>query len=125
MGIHTGDGRLDADGDYVGPDVHRAARVAAAGHGGQVLAVRDDLEPRRRRAAAPASRLRGLGEHRLKDLRPERICQLVIDGLRTDFPPIRSLDRRPNNLPTQLTSFVGRDAELARGRRAARGRPGC
>ncbi len=56
--------------------------------------------------------LRGLGEHRLKDLRPERICQVDIAGLRTEFPPIRSLDRRPNNLPTQLTSFVGRDAEL-------------
>ncbi len=112
MGIHTGDGRLDADGSYVGADVHRAARVAAAGHGGQILVsettsslVADDLPP--------GVGLRGLGEHRLKDLRPERICQLVVDGLRTEFPPIRSLDRRPNNLPTQLTSFVGRDAELA------------
>jgi predicted ATPase/class 3 adenylate cyclase len=111
MGIHTGDGRLDADGSYVGADVHRAARVAAAGHGGQVLVsettstlVGDEL---------PAGvALRGLGEHRLKDLRPERICQLDIAGLRTEFPPIRSLDRRPNNLPTQLTSFVGRQAEL-------------
>jgi predicted ATPase/class 3 adenylate cyclase len=111
MGIHTGDGRLDADGGYVGADVHRAARIAAAGHGGQVLLsettstlVTDEL---------PAGvALRGLGEHRLKDLRPERICQLVIDGLRSDFPPIRSLDRRPNNLPTQLTSFVGRETEL-------------
>jgi predicted ATPase/class 3 adenylate cyclase len=112
MGIHTGDGRLDADGSYVGADVHRAARVAAAGHGGQVLLsettsalVADQL---------PAGvTLLGLGEHRLKDLRPERLCQLLVDGLRTEFPPIRSLDRRPNNLPTQLTSFVGRDAELA------------
>ncbi|HEX5824260.1 MAG TPA: adenylate/guanylate cyclase domain-containing protein [Candidatus Limnocylindrales bacterium] len=112
MGIHSGDGRLDADGTYVGADVHRAARVAAAGHGGQILLsettstlVGDEL---------PAGvALRGLGQHRLKDLRPERICQLVIDGLRTEFPPIRSLDRQPNNLPTQLTSFVGRDAELA------------
>ena len=111
MGIHTGDGRLDADGSYVGADVHRAARVAAAGHGGQVLLsettstlVADEL---------PAGvGLRGLGEHRLKDLRPERICQLVIEGERTEFPPIRSLDRRPNNLPTQLTSFVGRQSEL-------------
>jgi predicted ATPase/class 3 adenylate cyclase len=112
MGIHTGDGRLDADGEYVGADVHRAARVAAAGHGGQILIseatstlVADQLPT--------GVELRGLGEHRLKDLRPERLFQLVIGGLRTDFPPIRSLDRRPNNLPTQLTSFVGRDAELA------------
>ena len=112
MGIHTGDGRLDSDGGYVGADVHRAARVAAAGHGGQVLLsettsslVADEL---------PAGvGLRGLGEHRLKDLRPERICQLVIEGERTEFPPIRSLDRRPNNLPTQLTSFVGREQPLA------------
>ena len=111
MGIHTGDGRLDADGSYVGADVHRAARVAAAGHGGQVLLsettsslVGDELPT--------GVTLRGLGEHRLKDLRPERLCQLVIDGLRTEFPPIRSLDRRPNNLPTQLTSFIGRETEL-------------
>jgi predicted ATPase/class 3 adenylate cyclase len=110
MGIHTGDGRLDADGSYVGADVHRAARVAAAGHGGQVLvseatsALIGDL---------PAGvAVRGLGEHRLKDLRPERLSQLVIDGLQAEFPPIRSLDRRPNNLPTQLTSFVGREKEL-------------
>ena len=111
MGIHTGDGRLDVDGSYVGADVHRAARVAAAGHGGQILLsettstlVADELPS--------GVALRGLGEHRLKDLRPERICQLVIDGLRTEFPPIRSLDRQPNNLPTQLTSFVGRETQL-------------
>ncbi len=112
MGIHTGDGRLDADGEYVGADVHRAARIGAAGHGGQVLIsettsalVADELPD--------GVTIRSLGEHRLKDLRPERICQLVIDGLPADFPAIRSLDRRPNNLPTQLTSFVGREAELA------------
>jgi predicted ATPase/class 3 adenylate cyclase len=112
MGIHTGDGRLDADGSYVGADVHRAARVAAAGHGGQVL-VSETTSTLVGDALPLGVTLLGLGEHRLKDLRPERICQLVIDGLRNEFPPIRSLDRRPNNLPTQLTSFVGRDAELA------------
>ena len=112
MGLHSGDGLLDVDGEYVGADVHRAARVAAAGHGGQVLLsettsalVSDELPD--------GVAIRGLGEHRLKDLRPERICQLVIDGLRADFPPIRSLDRQPNNLPTQLTSFIGREAELS------------
>jgi predicted ATPase/class 3 adenylate cyclase len=112
IGLHTGDGALDADGEYVGADVHRAARVGAVGHGGQVILsettsslVADELPD--------GVTIRGLGEHRLKDLRPERLCQLVIDGLRNDFPPIRSLDRQPNNLPTQLTSFVGRDAELA------------
>jgi Mrp family chromosome partitioning ATPase len=65
-------------------------------------------------ASLPAGvSLRDLGEHRLKDLRPEPLAQLVIDGLPADFPPVRSLDVRPNNLPTQLTSFVGREAELA------------
>ena len=112
MGIHTGDGRLDADGSYVGADVHRAARVAAAGHGGQVL-LSETTSALIAGELPTGVELRGLGEHRLKDLRPERICELVIAGLRSDFPPIRSLDRRPNNLPTQLTSFVGRDAELA------------
>ena len=112
MGIHTGDGRLDADGTYVGADVHRAARVAAAGNGGQVL-LSETTSALVGDGLPTGVALRGLGEHRLKDLRPERICELVIDGLRSEFPPIRSLDRRPNNLPTQLTSFVGRDTELA------------
>ncbi len=115
IGLHTGEGVLDAEGSYVGLDVHRAARIAGAGHGGQVLLsettrglVTDHL---------PAGiALRDLGEHRLKDLRPERLWQLEIEGLPADFPPVRSLDRRPNNLPTQLTSFVGREAELARAR---------
>ena len=111
MGLHTGEGALDGDGEYVGADVHRAARIAGAANGGQVLLsetssdlVADGLPP--------GVALRSLGQHRLKDLRPERICQLAIDGLRVDFPPIRSLDSRPNNLPTQLTTFVGREAEL-------------
>ncbi len=111
MGLHTGVGELDADGAYVGHDVHRAARIGAAGNGGQVLlseataALVDGRLP-------PGLTLRPLGAHRLKDLRPERIAQLAIDGLPSDFPPIRSLDARPNNLPTELTSFVGREKEL-------------
>lgn len=111
MGLHAGEGTLDADGSYVGHAVHRAARIAAAGNGGQVLlsaTVRALAED-----ALPAGvAVRDLGEHRLKDLRPEPLAQLVIEGLPADFPPIRSLDRRPNNLPTQLTSFVGREREL-------------
>ena len=64
-------------------------------------------------AALPAGvPLRTLGEHRLKDLKPERLWDVAIAGLRSDFPPIRSLDARPNNLPTQLTAFVGREREL-------------
>jgi predicted ATPase/class 3 adenylate cyclase len=112
MGLHTGDGALDADGEYVGADVHRAARIGGAGNGGQILL--SETASDRVSGSLPAGvELRSLGQHRLKDLRPERICQLVIDGLQPDFPPIRSLDSRPNNLPTQLTSFVGREEELA------------
>jgi predicted ATPase/class 3 adenylate cyclase len=110
-GIHAGLGELDGDGSYVGHDVHRAARVAGAAHGGQVLlseAASDIVAG----ALPDGVALRSLGAHRLKDLRPERIDQLVIDGLPDDFPPIRSLDARPNNLPVQLTAFVGREHEL-------------
>jgi predicted ATPase/class 3 adenylate cyclase len=110
MGVHTGEGIL-ADGTYVGNDVNRAARIAAAGHGGQILLSAPTSELIAD-ALPDGTRLRSLGEHRLKDLRPERLCQLDVDGLATTFPPIRSLDARPNNLPTQLTSFVGREHEL-------------
>ena len=110
MGIHTGQGTL-ADGDYVGLDVHRAARVSASAHGGQVV-----LSDATRALAADALpvgvSLRDLGDHRLKDLpAPMRLHQLVIDGLPDEFPPLRSLGR--GNLPPPLTGFVGRDAELA------------
>jgi predicted ATPase/class 3 adenylate cyclase len=112
MGLHTGEGWLDPDGSYVGLDVNRAARIGAAGHGGQVLlsdATRSVVAER----LPTGVRLRDLGEHRLKDLQPQRLLDVVIDELSSDFPPIRSLDARPNNLPTQLTSFVGRERELA------------
>jgi predicted ATPase len=101
MGIHTGTPHLGEEG-YVGVDVHRAARIAAIGHGGQVLI-----------SAATASilgtdGLRDLGEHRLKDLSaPERIYQLGDD----DFPPLASLHQ--TNLPVPATPFLGREQELA------------
>ncbi len=111
IGLHTGDGVLDADGSYVGSDVHRAARIASAAHGGQV--VLSDSTRALVAAALPGGvGLMDLGEHRLKDLRSERLFQLRIDGIPCAFPPLRSLDARPNNLPTQLTSFIGREAEL-------------
>ncbi|MDQ4036459.1 MAG: adenylate/guanylate cyclase domain-containing protein [Chloroflexota bacterium] len=112
IGLHTGQGTLGAD-SYVGFDVHRAARIAAAGHGGQVLLSETTRALVRRELPAGVT-VRDLGEHRLKDLAlPERIFQLVIDGLATDFPALQSADDQRSNLPAQLTSFVGREAELA------------
>jgi predicted ATPase/class 3 adenylate cyclase len=110
MGLHSGEGRLGGE-NYVGLDVHRAARIAAAGHGGQVLlsaASRTLVE-----AALPEGvTLRDLGSHRLKDLdQPEHLTQLVIRGLQEDFPAVRSLET-PSNLPSELTSFVGRVREV-------------
>ncbi|HEV7810970.1 MAG TPA: adenylate/guanylate cyclase domain-containing protein, partial [Candidatus Limnocylindrales bacterium] len=111
MGIHTGPAE-SRGGDYFGPTVNRTARIMAAGHGGQVLvsAASADLLG----GVVPGDlRLRDLGDHRLKDLgRPERLFQLTDPGLPSEFPPLATLDLRPNNLPTQPSAFVGRDAEL-------------
>jgi len=118
MGLHTGEASLGSaatGADYVGYDVHRAARIASAGHGGQVL-LSEQASGFVRDALPAGVSLRDLGEHRFKDLgRPERVLQLLIDGLPADFPPIRSLNEIPNNLPTQVTSFVGREHEIAEG----------
>ena len=117
MGLHTGEVRPTraASGvDYVGFEITRAARIAAAGHGGQVL-VSDTTESLVRDALAPGLAFRELGEHRFKDLiRPQRLYQLLIDGLPDTFPPLRSLDATPNNLPTQTTPFIGRTRELTK-----------
>jgi predicted ATPase len=112
MGLHTGVAEL-REGDYYGTAVNRAARVAAAAHGGQIVAsaatadlVRDDLDPE--------LTLLDLGEHRLRDLgRPERIVQLAHPDLVSQFPPLRSLDTFPGNLPVQRTAFIGRAGDLA------------
>jgi predicted ATPase/class 3 adenylate cyclase len=112
MGLHTGQGAVGED-DYVGLDVHRAARIAAAGHGGQVLVSASTAELLRD-ALPDGVALHDLGSYRLKDLaRPERISQLTVDGLPTDFPPIRSLEP-PTNLPPERTTFVGRSEEVHR-----------
>lgn len=112
MGLHTGE-PIRTDAGYVGMDVHRAARICAAGHGGQILlsqTTRDLLEP----DLTEGMSLRDLGTHRLKDLtRPQRLFQVVAADLPVDFPPPRSLDVLPNNLPLQLSSFIGRTRELA------------
>jgi predicted ATPase/class 3 adenylate cyclase len=119
MGMNTGEGAVGGD-SYVGLDVHRAARIAAAGHGGQVLLSSATAELVR--AGLPHGLgLRDLGEHRLKDLaRPERVFQLTIDALTAEFPPIRSLGT-PTNLPVQRTSFVGRAREVAQVKELLRG----
>lgn len=113
IGLHTGDGILDADASYVGADVHRAARISAAAHGGQVL-LSETTTALATNKLPKGVTLVGLGRHRLKDLSAETLCQLRIDGLRGEFPPLRGADQSPNNLPTQLTSFVGRDVEIAK-----------
>ena len=111
MGMHTGDAVLGGD-NYVGLDVHRAARIAAAGHGGQVL-LSETTRALAHRALPAGVALRDLGQHRLKDLpTPEHIYQLELDGLPADFPAIRSLDARPNNLPMPVTTFVGRERQI-------------
>jgi predicted ATPase/class 3 adenylate cyclase len=111
VGIHTGVGLLGAD-DYVGLDVHRAARIAAAGHGGQVLlseATRALVE----RALPDGVALVDLGQHRLKDIdEPERLAQLTVAGLDAEFAPLRSLDARPTNLPPPESAIVGRTREM-------------
>jgi predicted ATPase/class 3 adenylate cyclase len=111
MGLHTGEGRIGA-GSYVGVEVHRAARIGAAGHGGQVL-VSASAARLAERALPPEVSLIDLGEHRLKDLlQPERIFQVEHPKLVTDFPPLKTLTHRPNNLPTQSSELVGREREL-------------
>jgi predicted ATPase/class 3 adenylate cyclase len=112
MGIHTGEGILGGD-DYVGIDVHRAARIADAAHGGQVI-LSDATRGLVQHALPAGASLRDLGVHHLRGItNPERLHQLVIEGLAADFPAPRTLDARPNNLPLQLTSFVGREEQIA------------
>jgi predicted ATPase/class 3 adenylate cyclase len=112
MGLHTGEARVVGD-DSEGLAVNRAARIAASGHGGQVL-VSDATRCLVEHAPPAGTSVRDLGTHRLRDLtHPERLHQLVIAGLEQDFPPPRTLNARPNNLPAQLTRLVGRREETA------------
>jgi predicted ATPase len=112
MGLNTGRAE-EREGDYFGLALNRAARLMAAGHGGQILLteatyelVRDDV--------VPGIALHDLGEQRLKDLiRPEHVYQAVGSGLPADFPPLKTLDVRPTNLPVQPTSFIGRESQMA------------
>ena len=108
MGLHTCEAAY-RDGDYYGSEVNRAARLMSVAHGGQIVVslvtsalVRDGQVD-----------LADLGEHRLRDLATvERIYQVCVPGLPREFPPLRSLDQLPGNLPRQVTTFVGRQAEI-------------
>lgn len=112
IGLHTGVGTVGGD-DYFGIDVHRASRIADTGHGGQIViseatrgaVVGNDLPS--------GVAVRDLGMHRMKDLTsPEHLSDLVVDGLPDDFPRLRSLRMMGTQLPTPLSSFIGRDADV-------------
>ncbi|HSM38354.1 MAG TPA: adenylate/guanylate cyclase domain-containing protein, partial [Candidatus Limnocylindrales bacterium] len=113
IGLHTGEGKLGGD-NYVGLDVHRAARIKAVAHGGQVLL--SDATRGLVASQLPAGvDILDLGEHRLRDLvAPERIHQLVIADLPSVFPAPSTLATRPNNLPRPLTVLHGRDEDRRR-----------
>ena len=112
MAVHAGTAD-ERDGDYFGPAVNRVARLVAIGHGAQVLISGSALDLLQGELP-PESALLDLGTHRLKDLaRPERVYQLLAPDLPQNFPPLRSLDELRNNLPRQLTSFVGREGVVA------------
>ncbi len=112
MGLHVGEAQ-PRDGDFYGLPVNRAARIMGAAHGGQVLLSALAAELAEAQLPAEAG-LRDLGEHRLKDLfQPEHIFQLVHPAIASDFPPLATLSHRPNNLPTQTSEFLGREAQLA------------
>jgi class 3 adenylate cyclase len=111
MGMHTGEGQRGGD-EYVGLAVHLAARIAAAGHGGQVV-LSEATRALVGGTLPDGVRIQHLGTYRLKDFPgPERLHQLEIAGLPTAFPPLRALDVRRAHLPPEATTFIGRGAEL-------------
>jgi len=108
IGLHTGEPR-PVNGNYVGLDVHQAARVMAAAHGGQVL-----LSEATRALLGDGFAVRSLGEHVLKDIPgSKRLFQLEIEGLPAEFPPLNTEASRTTNLPAQPNVFIGRERELA------------
>jgi len=110
-GLHVGEAS-ERDGDYFGPAVNRVARLMSIGHGGQVL-LSDRIRDLTDADLPTGTSLVDLGLRRLKDLtEPEHVWQLTLEGLPTEFPPLNSLDARPNNLPAQLTQLVGRETDV-------------
>lgn len=111
IGLHTGEGRLGGD-DYVGLDIHRAARISASGHGGQILSSASTRASADEGPDGDAA-FRDLGIHHFKDIsEPERIFQVTAPGLDSSHPPIKSLEATPNNLPAPPSALVGRTKEL-------------
>jgi predicted ATPase/class 3 adenylate cyclase len=111
IALHTGEADL-REGSYYGGEVNRCARLRAVAHGGQVLLSRTTYDLVRDALPEGAS-LRDLGEQRLRDLtRPEHVFQLLHPSLPADFPPLNTLETRPNNLPVQLTPLIGREQEV-------------
>jgi predicted ATPase/class 3 adenylate cyclase len=116
MGLHTGEAEI-RDGDYYGSTINRTARLMSLAVGGQTLLSSATAALVRGQLPQGAT-LSDLGEHRLKDLtRPEHVFQLNGSGLPIDFPPLRSLNTLPNNLPLQLTTFIGREREMVEAKR--------
>jgi predicted ATPase/class 3 adenylate cyclase len=112
MALHAGEAAPDAHGDYLAAPLNRLSRLLAAGHGGQIL-LSQTAQQLTRGALPPGTELRDLGEHRLRDLlEPERVYQLLHPDVPHDFPPLRTLESRPNNLPRQPTPFLGREREI-------------
>jgi predicted ATPase len=112
MGIHAGAAQL-RDGDYFGASVNRAARLMAVAHGGQIV-ISDAAAVMGRDGLPPGASLVDLGEHRLRDLsRPMHVFQVIHPGLSRAFPPLRSLEALPSNLPIERTTLVGRARECA------------
>jgi predicted ATPase/class 3 adenylate cyclase len=113
MGLHTGEAD-ERGGDYFGPEVNRAARLMAIAHGGQIVCSPATADLVGGHLPAGTS-MADLGVHRLRDLsEPLRVFQVVGDGLPSRFPPLLSMDAFPGNLPLQVSSFIGREVELAR-----------
>lgn len=124
IGVHTGEVRLRDEGNYIGPTINRTARLRDLAHGGQTM-LSGATEPLVIDQLPPGSWLTDLGTHALRDLpRPERAIQLCHPDLRNTFPPLRtSISVAAHNLPSHLTSFVGRQAEMADVRVALEGNP--
>lgn len=111
MALHTGQAE-QRGGDYFGADLSRAARLLAKRHGGQAL-VSEAAAALLEGGLPPEVRLRPLGRHRFRDLAAQEVFERLAPGLPAAFPALRVLESLPSNLPAQITSFVGREQEMA------------